>query len=837
MTHSLNAISLHVGRHCLPALLVSFLSFCSLHAQNDAQYWDVRLAPPGVSGEVKVLAVSGEDVYVGGDFQRAGDLQVNNIARWNTRLHRWYPLGEGGSFNLGVTGEVLAITVAGDQIYVGGQFTHAGGVASENIAVYTPSANRWAAFGGGAGGNYISSILLKGSDVYVGGSFTVIGTSLLANNIARWDGTQWNRVGTGVDGEIVSMAFVGNDLYAGGTFTTAGGVPASHFARWDGTAWNAVGSGIEGPVRVLLPAGSDLYIGGSFTMAGGVAANNIVRFVTGSATYTAMGTGVSHPDPSITPSVNTIVVLGNELYIGGNFRTAGADSAIARHFAHWDGSKWGALRPANDSLGRGIGSDKTGFAVINAMIPVGGELIIGGRFDKAYMKTSLPQPSGDRVYEGYSALNIVRWNLTEKIWRSFADVPNGVIDAGTTVPSTNITGMVLQGDEIILGGRFTTAGGIPARNVARWNYRTNVWSAVGSRPVVDTERVTAVASGGGSVYVAQSRKVFRWDGTAWTQLGSQLDEPVVSLAVKESILYAGTTGLQGGLYTWNGTVWSSVGGGVRGTVYAIVPDKNGIYVGGSFAMAGSVAANNIAFWDGSQWSALGQGTDSSVYSIAPGVGALFIGGEFTTAGGAPANRVAQYDVPTKTWFPLGNGLDATVRSMGLKEGIVYAAGAFTTTGGVTVRRIALFDGEVWTELGGGTNGAIDVMIVDNASIFAAGNFDVAGVTPSFGLARWSKTVASVTGEGALKSVSAILSVSPNPVGERLSIGLQLDRHQYISVRIVDPLGREVARMHDGDLVAGNHYFDWNSATFPAGIYFCQSRLGNAISVCKIVVQH
>jgi hypothetical protein len=790
-----------------------------------------------VSGEVKVLAVSGEDVYVGGDFQRAGDLEVNNIARWNTRLHRWYPLGEGTSFNLGVTGEVLAITVSGDQIYVGGQFTHAGGVASENIAVYTPSANRWASFAGGAGGDYISSILVKGNDLYVGGSFTVIGGSLLANNIARWDGTKWNRVGTGADGEIISMAFVGNDLYAGGTFTTAGGVPASHIARWDGTAWNPVGSGIEGTVRVLLPAGNDLYIGGSFAMAGGVAANNIARYATGTATYSAMGTGVSHPDLSITPSVNTIVVLGNELYIGGSFRTAGADSAIARHFAHWDGSKWGALRPANDSLGRGIGSDKTGFAVINAMIPVEGELIIGGRFDKAYMKTSLPQPSGDRVYDGYSALNIVRWNLTEKIWRSFADVPNGVVDAGTTVPSTNITGMVVQGDEIILGGRFTTAGGVPARNVARWNYRTNVWSAVGSLPVVDTEHVTAVAVGGTSVYVAQSRKVFRWDGTTWTQLGALLDEPVVSLAVNESALYAGTTGPQVGLYAWNGTGWSSLGGGIRGAVHTILPDKNGLFVGGTFSMAGTTPANNIAFWNGEQWTALGSGTDSSVYSIVPGIGALYIGGEFTTAGGLPANHVAQYDLPTKRWSPLGNGLDATVRSVGVKDGIVYAAGAFTTTGGVTVRHIALLDGEVWSDLAGGTNGAVDLMVVDNASIFAAGNFDVAGVTPSFGLARWSKTVASVTGEGRVQSATATLSVSPNPVGERLSIALRLDRRQDISLRIIDPLGREVARLHDGNLVAGNHYFDWNSATFPAGIYFCQVRLGNAITLCKIVVQH
>ena len=38
----------------------------------------------------------------------------------------------------------------------------------------------------------------------------------------------------------------GPALYAGGAFTTAGGVAANHIAKWNGSSWSALGSGMNG---------------------------------------------------------------------------------------------------------------------------------------------------------------------------------------------------------------------------------------------------------------------------------------------------------------------------------------------------------------------------------------------------------------------------------------------------------------------------------------------------------------------------------------------------------------------------------------------------------------
>jgi hypothetical protein len=101
-----------------------------------------------------------------------------------------------------------------------------------------------------------------GPAVYVSGYFT--GTF---NHVARWNGQSWSALGSGLSHTANCFAVYddggGPALYAGGVFTTAGGAPAGkfetaggvavqHIARWNGTAWSAVGSGlVEAGVLVV----------------------------------------------------------------------------------------------------------------------------------------------------------------------------------------------------------------------------------------------------------------------------------------------------------------------------------------------------------------------------------------------------------------------------------------------------------------------------------------------------------------------------------------------------------------------------------------------------------
>ena len=72
---------------------------------------------------------------------------------------------------------------------------------------------------------------------------------------------------------VHALVVSGTNLYAGGEFTTAGGVAANYIAKWDGSAWSALGSGVNSattPTVETLAADSagHLFVGGYFDLAG-----------------------------------------------------------------------------------------------------------------------------------------------------------------------------------------------------------------------------------------------------------------------------------------------------------------------------------------------------------------------------------------------------------------------------------------------------------------------------------------------------------------------------------------------------------------------------------------
>ena len=157
----------------------------------------------------------------------------------------------GGDFN----DFIYTITVEGSQIYVGGDFLNAASIAeADRIVVYDIHDDdpTWKPIGGGLNGP-VMAIKIVGSDVYVGGDFTDAGGIPGADNIARWDGRKWNALGDGLSDMVYDMEIVGTDVYAVGRFEDAGGIPgADAIARWDGSAWHALEPGLSSGTIITI---------------------------------------------------------------------------------------------------------------------------------------------------------------------------------------------------------------------------------------------------------------------------------------------------------------------------------------------------------------------------------------------------------------------------------------------------------------------------------------------------------------------------------------------------------------------------------------------------------
>ena len=191
---------------------------------------------------VYAIAPTSAGILVGGSFQ-----DLNNggtplgaadyIARWDGT--NWSALGDNGAGNGSLGGYVRAIAVSGGDVYVGGNFTNVsnGGInvgAADFIARY--HAGNWSALGDdGAGGGSLNDIVcaikVYGMDVYVGGEFANVNNGGVvvpeADFIAKWNGSDWSALGSNGSGDgsltpahgvVNAIALGPTDIYAGGHF-------------------------------------------------------------------------------------------------------------------------------------------------------------------------------------------------------------------------------------------------------------------------------------------------------------------------------------------------------------------------------------------------------------------------------------------------------------------------------------------------------------------------------------------------------------------------------------------------------------------------------------------
>jgi hypothetical protein len=774
-------------------------------AQLDPSFctWDTGFTVADLDDEVFAMTVfddgSGPALYVGGHFVAASGVLANNIAKWDGSV--WSALS--GPSGAGVNDEVHALAVfddgSGPALYAGGQFGSAGGVIANRVARW--NGNEWSSLRGTSGvgvdGFDIRAFAVfddgSGPALYLGGEFSSAGGASV-QNIARWDGSAWSALsgpsGTGVDGgyapRVDALAVfddgTGPALYAAGGFETAGGVTVNHVARWDGISWSALSgpsdTGIGDSYASVFAltvfddgSGPALYAGGDFSTAGGLSVTRVARWdgISWSALSGLSGTGM------IPAPVDAMAVYddgsGPALYVCGNLWGTGGQ--LQEIVARWDGTTWSALG------GTDFGTYPHTLATFDD--GAGTALYTAGRLRNA---------------GGTTVNNIAMWDGSA--WSPLSahsgEGINGPVHALVTADASSPA-------ELFAGGYFTTAGGVTVNNIARldgstWTDLGGGFSWVGG-PEVEALSLFDAGSGpdliaGGYLPEAAGftfHDIARWDGNSWQPLTGPsetgLSEEVSALAVYDDgtgpALYAGggfvvaDSELVNGIARWNGSSWSALDGpsgtgvGSDGTFYpyvaalAVYDDGTGpaLYAGGRFTTAGGLQVNHIARWDGSAWSALNGpsavgtgGTSPTVKALAvfdDGTGpALHAGGDFTTAGGVTVNHIARWDGTSWSALtgPSGTGVNSSISALTVFDDgsgpALYAGGNFTAAGSVTVNHIASWDGSTWsgvsTPAGTGMNGNVRALATaydgSSGGLYVGGFFTTAGGIPSSRIAAW-----------------------------------------------------------------------------------------------------
>lgn len=573
-------------------------------------------------------------------------------------------------------------------------------------------------------------------NLYAGGTFTRIG-GITASNIARWDGTRWWPLGSGVDNRVTCIAFGDGNLYAGGWFSTAGGTTAFSTARWDGTAWHTLGAGVGGAPFGVLPSaiavnGTNVFVGGLLIRAGGIASRGVARWD---------GSAWSQLGSDFEGEVNTLLFHGGSLYAGGSFTSAGGTAA--NRVASWNGTTWSSL---------GIGAAGT----VNRLLMFQGALVAGGESGVESWNGSawsiLDAPSvSDLVTDGTDLYFASTSSQFPEVYRYIPGVSSEVI--GTLINTFGFYGHPVfasfQGEIYVSGDAFrevrwddqTTGPTLRTQvnNLARWN--GSEWRPV-STNINNT--VACMAADNGQVVIGghfttaggtNARRVALWNGTSWQALGNGFDKSVIAIAKHGVDVYAAEIVEQFNFFQpatcrvqhWNGFSWQVLGGVFSDRILALHWHNGSLYAAGSFFSIGEDERVKIARWSGTQWEQVGEGIplDYNPVRTMVSMGAdLYVGGF----------GVAKWN--GQAWSTLPGEPDGDVYSLAVHEGQLLAGGDFTSIGGINLNGLARWNGTQWSAFPLWTGSDVIAMAVHGAELYVSTQFLSVGHT-KFPLQQWN----------------------------------------------------------------------------------------------------
>lgn len=355
-------------KHLLPLPLLLLPMICP------AQW--ASFSTGSLNGFIVQFEIFQDDLFACGLFNKIGGKNIDHLARWDgsewqevipdigSGVHQIYPDGEAlmlakyefysaQNYALRWNSDIQGLSQLGEDFRY---------LASSGV---TPS---------------LYAITEYNGDYVIAGDFTHIGDTE-ANGIARWNGTEWVALGSGLRQGIPGNPNIPyphellvheGELYAAGNFRFAGVHQSNGIAKWDGQNWHSIGPGFDGPVYGLAFFQGELYAGGSFHQSGDSSLGNLAKW--DGTNWVPVGIKTAYSSSQLHPYVHTLKVISNQLFALGGFDVCTSDNGIpiaCESILAFNGDSW-------DTMEGGVEGEAE--AIIQME---NGSILIGGNFTEA----------------------------------------------------------------------------------------------------------------------------------------------------------------------------------------------------------------------------------------------------------------------------------------------------------------------------------------------------------------------------------------------------------------------------------------------------------------------
>jgi hypothetical protein len=705
-----------------------------------------------VNGDVYAVARSGNTVYLGGDFSQIGPRTgaLVSLSETSGSPDLALPKVTGGG---GYVSAVVSDGHGGE--YIGGTFTHVGGIARANLAHILANDTVDPNWNPDVNGS-VYTVALSGNTVYFGGNFagadaingTVTRTYAAAVDATTGVATGWNPVLTAA---VDAVAVSGTTAYLGGEFVGAGSVDSTtrdYVAAVNastGTINNTWNPGANGAVQVIVLDGSTVYLGGDFHGADAIGSDDRNY----AAAVDATSGSVTSWNPNANDDVEAIAVSGSVVYLGGDF--GGMDSMNG-------GDERDGLAAVDATTGAVTSWNPGANEAVYALAVDGGTVYAAGAFSRV-------GASGGEARNFIAAI----------------DATTGAVTSWNPNANEDVYALALSGTNVVAGGYFSSVGGVERDDAAAINAADGTPTAWNPDASDD---VSAIAVSGNTVYLGGYFAGADSIGTSTRDYAAAVDattgavepwnpsptEPIHTVAVSGNTVYLG--GDFHGAGSIDGSVTRNYAAAVDATtglatawnpdanddVSALAVSGNTVYLGGDFHGADSINGaqprNYAAAVDATTGIATGwdPDADGTVLALAVSGNTVYLGGDFDSINGSQTrNSAAAVDATTGVATSWNPDLNGGVEALALSGNTVYIAGSFSGSDAInaTVTRNRLASVDASTGIVTAWNPAPDgdayaIAVASDGTVYAGGAFNSFDLDPQAGFASFSEPPANTT---------------------------------------------------------------------------------------------
>ncbi|KIK67106.1 hypothetical protein GYMLUDRAFT_37143 [Collybiopsis luxurians FD-317 M1] len=524
-----NAAIAGVAHHSSGTIFLAGNFTTSSNSNNIVSFKDnsvSALPNNGLGGSVTSLALSGDNLFVGGSFIDTSSASTNGmlkgVALYNVQNQKWSPLGAG------LNGKVTSLAISDGQLLVAGSFTKLFTSSSDNTGFDAPGFAVW----------NISNSVWVNSGGFVVGSMSFVANQTAPQYIA---GNVVTSESFGASG-MVTVQNSGSDIPAisplsvqlDGSVASTGSSSNTRRFHIPRTSWvshvrlahlfsKRQSSNSLAALPPPLPATAPAVLAGAFWTNS--TSGDEVAIIGGNFSFTPSGSSFGSPEASnvaiydqnqskisalkgnqVNGTVRSLLVVQDILYVGGEFTVSGLE---VNGFAIYD-----LVKQEWDSSG------------VQALQPSSGSSVVVRSISTSTSKANTIIVAGTFAQAGSSSCQaICSLDTSSNQWNSLG---SGIIgEVSTVVYAGNNQDTLIAAGSIALSDHT-------AANVAQLSFANLSWTAVGSSsdipgPVTALEVNDANAN---SIFAAGKTSenatfLSFFDGHNWTTLASTLQKDTV----------------------------------------------------------------------------------------------------------------------------------------------------------------------------------------------------------------------------------------------------------------------------------------------------------------------